>query len=149
MTVSYTGDVANSSTFGCFNKIMGKWRGSVYKLVYKELLAYISCYFVINMTYRMIIVPKSECNLAFDGATCMRWKTHRELFEQVYLVGNMTLGEELSKLKALDEDVNQLHHHHLLQMRLYISVNLKQYPLTFLLGFYVRDQTLLLKNIQH
>ena len=83
MTVSYTGDVANSSTFGCFNKIMGKWRGSVYKLVYKELLAYISCYFVINMTYRMIIVPKSECNLAFDGATCMRWKTHRELFEQV------------------------------------------------------------------
>ena len=53
----------------------------------------------------------------------------------------MTLGEELSKLKALDEDVNQLHHHHLLQMRLHISVNLKQYPLTFLLGFYVRDQT--------
>ena len=85
MTVSYTGDVANSSTFGCFNKIMGKWRGSVYKLVYKELLAYISCYFVINMTYRMIIVPKSECNLAFDGDTCMRWKTHRELFEQVDL----------------------------------------------------------------
>ena len=38
MTVSYTGDVANSSTFGCFNKIMGKWRGSVYKLVYKLTL---------------------------------------------------------------------------------------------------------------
>ena len=88
MTVSYTGDVANSSTFGCFNKIMGKWRGSVYKLVYKELLAYISCYFVINMTYRMIIVPKSECNLASDGMTCVRWKTHRELFEQV----NLTTG---------------------------------------------------------
>ena len=125
MTVSYTGDVANSSTFGCFNKIMGKWRGSVYKLVYKELLAYISCYFVINMTYRMIIVPKSECNLAFDGDTCMRWKTHRELFEQV------DFRNQCQKYK------------HSPQMRLYISVNLKQYPLTFLLGFYVGPNMIL------
>ena len=67
--------------------LVHRWRGSVYKLVYKELLAYISCYFVINMTYRMIIVPKSECNLAYDGETCVRWKTHRELFEQVNLTG--------------------------------------------------------------
>ena len=127
MTVSYTGDVANSSTFGCFNKIMGKWRGSVYKLVYKELLAYISCYFVINMTYRMIIVPKSECNLAFDGDTCMRWKTHRELFEQVDFEGSWENGLKVDA-----------------QMRLYISVNLKQYPLTFVLGFYVSPNMIIM-----
>ena len=131
MTVSYTGDVANSSTFGCFNKIMGKWRGSVYKLVYKELLAYISCYFVINMTYRMIIVPKSECNLAFDGDTCMRWKTHRELFEQVDF---KVPGKMDSKVKTDP------------QMRLYISVNLKQYPLTFVLGFYVSPNMIIMIN---
>ena len=35
MTVSYTGDVANASPFGCFNKILFKWKGSVYKLIYK------------------------------------------------------------------------------------------------------------------
>ena len=35
MTVSYTGDVANASGFGCFNKILWKWKGSVYKLIYK------------------------------------------------------------------------------------------------------------------
>ena len=35
MTISYTGDVANASSFGCFNKILLKWRGSVYKLIYK------------------------------------------------------------------------------------------------------------------
>ena len=35
MTVSYTGDVANASEFGCFNKILLKWKGSVYKLIYK------------------------------------------------------------------------------------------------------------------
>ena len=35
MTISYTGDVANASDFGCFNKILLKWKGSVYKLIYK------------------------------------------------------------------------------------------------------------------
>ena len=60
MTVSYTGDVANASNFGIFVKILYKWKGSVYKLVYKELLAYILCYFVINITYRTVIVENSE-----------------------------------------------------------------------------------------
>ena len=40
MTVGYSGDVGNASTFGCFNKIILRWRGSVYKLIYKELLAF-------------------------------------------------------------------------------------------------------------
>ena len=60
MTVSYTGDVANASNFGIFVKILYKWKGSVYKLVYKELLAYILCYFVINITYRTVIVENSD-----------------------------------------------------------------------------------------
>ena len=38
MTISYTGDVANASDFGCFNKILLKWKGSVYKLIYKVSL---------------------------------------------------------------------------------------------------------------
>ena len=58
MTVSYSGEVANASAFGCFTKILCKWKGSVYKLIYKELLAYITCYFIINLTYRMVIVPR-------------------------------------------------------------------------------------------
>ena len=60
MTISYTGDVANASRFGIFVKILYKWKGSVYKLVYKELLAYILAYFVINITYRAVIVKYSE-----------------------------------------------------------------------------------------
>ena len=62
MTVSYSGDVGNASTFGCFNKILLKWRGSVYKLIYKELLAYITVYFLINLFYRSVLVPSSECS---------------------------------------------------------------------------------------
>lgn len=63
MTVSYSGDVGNASSFGCFNKILLKWRGSVYKLVYKELIAYIVVYFLINLFYRAVLVPQSECNI--------------------------------------------------------------------------------------
>ena len=35
MTISYTADVANASAFGCFTRILIKWRGSVYKLIFK------------------------------------------------------------------------------------------------------------------
>ena len=55
MTVTYSGDVGNASIFGCFNAILLKWRGSVYKLIYKELCAYIVVYFLINLIYRWSI----------------------------------------------------------------------------------------------
>ena len=82
MTVSYTGDVANASDFGCFNKILLKWRGSVYKLIYKvgfiktmynskknslnlilkELLAYLLIYLLVNVIYRKVLIPNSQCD---------------------------------------------------------------------------------------
>lgn len=52
MTVTYTGQVPNGSTFGCFWKVLGIWRGSVYKLVWRELLAYLFLYYSINFLYR-------------------------------------------------------------------------------------------------
>ncbi|KAG4076584.1 hypothetical protein HA402_001871 [Bradysia odoriphaga] len=52
MTVSYAGEVPNGSSFGCFWKILFKWRGSVYKLVWRELLAYLALYYSINLLYR-------------------------------------------------------------------------------------------------
>ena len=83
MTVSYTGDVANASSFGCFSTILCRWRGSIYKLIYKELLAYIMAYFIINLTYRVVLVPKSECDMTLPS--CQRWKSYRELFEALRL----------------------------------------------------------------
>ena len=65
MTVSYTGDVANAGNFGIFLKIVCKWKGSVYKLVYKELLAYISLYLVINLTYRSHYVTLHDMTLHY------------------------------------------------------------------------------------
>ena len=81
MTVGYSGDVGNASTFGCFNKIILRWRGSVYKLIYKELLAYVSLYLVINLTYRLVLVRNSSCDIEFQS--CVRWKQYRETFESL------------------------------------------------------------------
>eukprot|EP00095_Tigriopus_kingsejongensis_P003438 snap_masked-scaffold110_size354795-processed-gene-2.3 protein:Tk03438 transcript:snap_masked-scaffold110_size354795-processed-gene-2.3-mRNA-1 annotation:"bestrophin 23" len=55
MTVSYTPDVANASSFGCFTKILFRWKGSVYKLILKEISAYIFLYFIVNTIYRTVL----------------------------------------------------------------------------------------------
>ncbi|XP_055910236.1 bestrophin homolog 15 [Eupeodes corollae] len=55
MTVSYSGEVPNGSSFGCFWKILWKWRGSVYKLVWRELVAYLCLYYTINLVYRFVL----------------------------------------------------------------------------------------------
>ncbi|KAL5291896.1 Best2 family protein [Megaselia abdita] len=52
MTVSYTGEVPNGSSFGCFWKVLKIWRGSVYKLVWREALAFVCLYYMINFMYR-------------------------------------------------------------------------------------------------
>ena len=82
MTVTYSGDVGNASSFGCFNAILLKWRGSVYKLIYKELCAYIIVYFIINLVYRhhyiillndtfnIIVLSHSPTSSSSTSSTC-------------------------------------------------------------------------------
>ncbi|XP_053687646.1 bestrophin-2-like [Sabethes cyaneus] len=52
MTISYSAEVPNGSNFGCFWPVLFKWRGSVYKLIWRELLAYLCVYYTLNLTYR-------------------------------------------------------------------------------------------------
>ena len=60
MTISYTSDVANASKFGVFTSILIRWKGSVYKLVYKEMLAFMAVYFALNIFYRTILKNGKE-----------------------------------------------------------------------------------------
>ncbi|CAG9816086.1 unnamed protein product [Phaedon cochleariae] len=60
MTVTYGGRVPNGSTFGCFWKVLGIWRGSVYKLVWRELLAYLLLYYIINLIYRFALTDPQQ-----------------------------------------------------------------------------------------
>ena len=56
-------------------------QASHYNPWFKELLAYISLYLVINLTYRLVLVRNSSCDIEFQS--CVRWKQYRETFESL------------------------------------------------------------------
>ncbi|XP_050530478.1 bestrophin-4-like [Daktulosphaira vitifoliae] len=55
MTVTYTAEVATCRGFGCFLKLLIRWRGSIYKLVWPDLAAFLVCYYTLNLTYRFVL----------------------------------------------------------------------------------------------
>ncbi|KAI7809568.1 bestrophin-4 [Triplophysa rosa] len=54
MTVSYTLKVANAR-FGGFSKLLFRWRGSIYKLLYREFLVFCLLYGLFSILYRCVL----------------------------------------------------------------------------------------------
>jgi len=54
MTISYQRDVA-SSTAGGFTRLLFKWKGSLYKLIYRELLLFMSAFIMLSLIYRQLL----------------------------------------------------------------------------------------------
>ncbi|XP_049900608.1 bestrophin-2 [Epinephelus moara] len=54
MTVTYTARVANARFCG-FSKLLLAWKGSIYKVLYKEFLAFFAMYTAISITYRFFL----------------------------------------------------------------------------------------------
>ncbi|XP_026562234.1 bestrophin-1-like [Pseudonaja textilis] len=54
MTVTYTYRVAEAR-LGTFSQLLLQWKGSIYKLLYCELLIFVSLYFGISLIYRLIL----------------------------------------------------------------------------------------------
>ncbi|XP_017864066.1 PREDICTED: bestrophin-2 [Drosophila arizonae] len=52
MTVSYTAEVATCRRFGCFWKLLGRWRASIYKLIWADLLAFLIAFYATAFLYR-------------------------------------------------------------------------------------------------
>ena len=50
--MKYNQQVATSSGLGVFWKLLFKWRGSVYKLVWQNLTLYILLYYSLSFSYR-------------------------------------------------------------------------------------------------
>lgn len=55
MTVTYTAEVATCRGFGCFLKLLVRWRGSIYKLVWLDLTCFLLLYYILNITYRLAL----------------------------------------------------------------------------------------------
>lgn len=60
MTVTYTAEVASCTGFGCFLKVLARWKGSIYKLVWPDLVAYLTLYYALNLTYRYHLNPEQK-----------------------------------------------------------------------------------------
>uniref|UniRef100_A0A3Q3QVK8 Bestrophin homolog n=1 Tax=Monopterus albus TaxID=43700 RepID=A0A3Q3QVK8_MONAL len=53
MTISYTLEVANVS-FGGFSRLLFRWKGSIYKLLYKEFLVFCGIYLFFSVFYFLL-----------------------------------------------------------------------------------------------
>lgn len=65
MTVTYTAEVATCRGFGTFLRLLWRWRGSIYKLVWLDLLVFLLFYYVLNFTYRVLL--EEDQKRIFEG----------------------------------------------------------------------------------
>lgn len=60
MTVTYTHEVTDCKGFGNFWRLLFRWRGSVYKLVWMDLLAYTVIYTTLSVVYRVVLAEDQK-----------------------------------------------------------------------------------------
>ncbi|KAM9403482.1 bestrophin-3-like isoform 2-T3 [Salvelinus alpinus] len=54
MTVTYSSKVANATFFG-FHRLLLRWRGSIYKLLYREFIVFVLLYTLVSLVYRFAL----------------------------------------------------------------------------------------------
>ncbi|CAL1271225.1 unnamed protein product [Larinioides sclopetarius] len=59
MTVSYQYDVASSASGG-FIRLLFRWRGSVWKVVYREMLLFSACYITLSLLYNFALTDGQQ-----------------------------------------------------------------------------------------
>ncbi|TKR86980.1 hypothetical protein L596_011469 [Steinernema carpocapsae] len=83
MTVGYMADVSNGS-IKSFIKLMFRWKGSLWKKVWRELLLWLMVYGAINITYRFIL--NGEEQVIFEDICALVFK-HHELIPMTFMLG--------------------------------------------------------------
>ncbi|KAK7070475.1 hypothetical protein SK128_017567 [Halocaridina rubra] len=75
MTVKYTDKVASHGGFGSFFKLLVRWRGSVYKMVWQDMLAYIVMYYFISLIYRFALSEDHKRTFESLVIHCARFRS--------------------------------------------------------------------------
>ncbi|KAH8296010.1 hypothetical protein KR054_000520 [Drosophila jambulina] len=60
MTVTYTSNVSTSSVLNNFLGLLVRWRGSIYKLVWRDLLLFLGIYILLAIIYRLLIDEEAK-----------------------------------------------------------------------------------------
>ncbi|KAG7320129.1 hypothetical protein KOW79_015982 [Hemibagrus wyckioides] len=59
MTVTYSSKVANATFFG-FHRLLLRWKGSIYKLLYREFLVFVLLYSLFSFIYRLVLTDPQK-----------------------------------------------------------------------------------------
>ncbi|KAL7882994.1 hypothetical protein SRHO_G00006520 [Serrasalmus rhombeus] len=59
MTVTYSSKVANATFFG-FHRLLVRWRGSIYKLLYREFLVFALLYSILSGVFRWVLTDPQK-----------------------------------------------------------------------------------------
>ncbi|XP_041637270.1 bestrophin-3-like [Cheilinus undulatus] len=59
MTVTYSSKVANATFFG-FHGLLLRWRGSIYKLLYREFILFVLLYTLLSVVYRLFLTEEQK-----------------------------------------------------------------------------------------
>lgn len=54
MTITYTGHVSKAR-LSAFSRLLFYWKGSIYKLMYKEMLIFCTLYAILSFIYRLAL----------------------------------------------------------------------------------------------
>ncbi|XP_077528880.1 bestrophin-4-like [Haemaphysalis longicornis] len=84
MTVTYTAEVATSKGFGCFWRLLLRWRGSIYKLVWPDLSVYLIAYYAISLVYRFLL---SDERKVFFEHVCVYCGNFADLIPVSFVLG--------------------------------------------------------------
>ncbi|XP_063294586.1 bestrophin-1 [Pelobates fuscus] len=83
MTVTYSNRVADAK-LGTFSRLLLRWRGSIYKLLYQEFLIFIGCYFLISATYRVLL---NEQQRTYFEKVALYCNNYAELIPVSFVLG--------------------------------------------------------------
>ncbi|XP_012261538.1 bestrophin-4 [Athalia rosae] len=84
MTVTYTAEVASCRGFGCFLKLLLRWRASVYKLVWMDLTAFLMLYYSFSLVYRFLLDETQKLTFEHVVTYC---KEYSDLIPLSFVLG--------------------------------------------------------------
>lgn len=85
MTISYSLEVANAR-FGGFSKLLFRWRGSIYRLLYKELLVFCGVYLFFSVCYRYFTLFIFEFGCLLQHDVSFLWLSSKYLVSSSHQV---------------------------------------------------------------
>ncbi|KAH8404460.1 hypothetical protein KR222_003572 [Zaprionus bogoriensis] len=75
MTVTYTSAVTTSRRISNFLRLLGRWRGSIYKIIWMDLILFILIYVMLAVSYRVLMNDALRCMFELVVSYCRTYGT--------------------------------------------------------------------------